>query len=126
MALVGLDEGEVVRILSMYVKDDGLTLGDRYGAQAVTAIEDVRELIRAYLHIHGQNQSLWQDFEDAPEANSAELTGLLEDFIESDPGFATRLNALYQEFVLAGKRSEVAAPEFGDPDVVINDDVELA
>jgi hypothetical protein len=126
MAIAGLDEEEIVRILSTYVEDDGLTLGETYGPEAVTVAENMRDVIKARLHTDEQNAGLWQDFEDDPETSGVELVGWLEAFDEGDPGLATQLNGLYQEFMMAASQSETAAPEFGERDRVINDDNELA
>jgi hypothetical protein len=89
MAIAGWDEEEVVRLLSIYLEDDGFTLGEMYGAEAVTAVEAMRDLIMSRLNTDEQNLSLWSDFEDDPENNGVELVGWLEAFVEADPGFAT-------------------------------------
>src|SRR4029450_9248823 len=105
MAKAGLDEEEVVRLLSIYVEDDGFTLGEMYGAEAVTAVEAMRDLIMARLNPHEQTPSLWSAFEDDPENNGVELVGWLEAFVEADPGFATMLNGYYDEFQESARRT---------------------
>jgi hypothetical protein len=143
MAKAGLDEEEVVRLLSIYLEDDGFTLGEMYGAEAVTAVEAMRDLIMARLNTDEQNLSLWSDFEDDPENNGVELVGWLEAFVEADPGFATMLNGYYEEFQESARRTGVSVPEASATvsldqapaamdtnnsdldDEVINDDTEL-
>ena len=110
MALAGLDEEEVVQLLAIYVRDDGYTPGGMYGAEAVSAVESMRDLIKARLNTDEQNLSLWQQFEDEPDTTGAELVGWLEAFGEADPGFATMLNGFYEEFHEAGRRASVITP----------------
>ena len=61
MTQTNLDEEEIVRVLTLYVQDNNLSLGKTYGPEAVTAVEDRRDFIRgpfqrAFRRIERQEQ----------------------------------------------------------------------
>jgi hypothetical protein len=88
-----MDMREVVRVLRSYMSDEGVTLRREYGPQAVTAAEEMRELLNYRLQEEDVTnlQSLWQDFQTDPGSADAELAGALETLVEADPAMKRRL-----------------------------------
>ena len=89
---------ETVRILSLYVQDEGETLTERDGPEAVTLAEDMVSLLRVRLEEETPYKSIWESFEGDPEATATELIGVLEVLAETDPALETRLEAFLEEY----------------------------
>lgn len=89
---------ETVRILTLYVQDDGEALTERDGSEAATLAEDMAALLRVRLEEETPYKSIWESFEADPEATAAELIGVLEVLAESDPALETRLEAFLEEY----------------------------
>ena len=89
---------EVTRIVSMYLEDGEDALEQRYGPQAVAAVEDLIALLKARLQEGSAYVTLWDQLEAEPRATAEELTGTLEAMIEADPALARRLEAFLEEY----------------------------
>lgn len=89
---------EVTRIVSMYLEDGEDALEQRYGPQAVAAVEDLIALLKARLQKGSAYVTLWDQLEAEPRATAEELTGTLEAMIEADPALARRLQAFLEEY----------------------------
>jgi hypothetical protein len=99
---------EVVRFLRLYFQDEGASLRQRYGPEAVAAAEGIVRLLEPRLQDESAYGSLWDAFEEDPEAADAQLTGALEAFVEGDPGMAKEVNAFVEEIheVMARSREQ--------------------
>ena len=99
---------EVVRFLRLYFQDEGESLQQRYGPEAVAAAEGIVRLLEPRLQEESAYGSLWDAFEEDPEAVNAQLTGALEAFVEGDPGMAKEVNAFVEEIheVMARSREQ--------------------
>lgn len=89
---------ETVRILTVFVQDDGETLRQRDGPEAATLAADMVSLLRARLQEETPYKSIWESFEADPEATATELIGVLEVLAEADPALQTRLAAFLEEY----------------------------
>jgi hypothetical protein len=80
------------------MESDGEVLRRRYGPEAVAAAEDIAHFLEERFEEESVHASLWASFEADPEANSAEVIGVLEAWVEADPALARRLNAFTREY----------------------------
>jgi hypothetical protein len=101
---------DTVELLALYVEDNGKTMADSYGPEAVAAAEDMVALISARLEDESAYAGLWESFSRAPYAYIEELMGALEAHIEGDPSLARIVGAYLREI-----RGEIGAPGSGDP-----------
>jgi hypothetical protein len=88
---------DAVELLAMYIEDDGETMRDRFGPQAVAAASDMAAVIAARFGEDSAYAALWDAFEREPDENSEELIGALEAHIEGDPSLARVLDAYLRE-----------------------------
>lgn len=93
-----MKEREVVQLLRDLMIDDGETLRERDGPEAVTAARDLADFVSARLSEDVAQQSLWVEFREDPEGTAAELTGILEALVEADPGLALRMERYLEEY----------------------------
>lgn len=113
---------DVVELLVKYVRDEGKTLRDQYGPEAIAPAEDLADLVETRLEGKSAYVDLWDAFERAPNDTMEELTGALEAMIEADPLLARRMSAFVEEFrevtaseeLQAGSSERYVAEEGGD------------
>ncbi len=101
---------DAVELLAVYVEDEGETLRERHGPEAVAAAKDMAALISQRFQAVSAHVSLWSDFQRAPRAHVEELAGALEAHIEGDPSLARVLSAFMREL-----RGEMATPKPAEP-----------
>jgi hypothetical protein len=101
---------DAVELLAMYIEDDGETMRDRFGPQAVAAASDMAAVIAARFGEDSAYATLWDAFEREPDENSEELIGALEAHIEGDPSLARVLDAYLREI-----RGEMSVSEPAEP-----------
>ncbi len=89
---------DVVRLLGMYVEDDGETMRERYGPEAVSGARDTVQMLSTRLEEESPHVDLWDAFRENPSDHTAELIGVLEAMVEADPALARRLDGFAQEF----------------------------
>ncbi len=89
---------ETVRILTVFVQDDGETLREREGPEAVTLAEDMVSLLRVRLQEETPYKAIWESFEADPEDTATELIGVLEVLTETDPALESRLEGFLEEY----------------------------
>jgi len=88
---------EVVRILRMLLEEKAEVLRRRHGEEAVTAAEDMRDVLVQHLQEESPYADLWEAFKADPEETSDEMIGALEAMAEAQPGLNRRLNAFIEE-----------------------------
>jgi hypothetical protein len=98
---------EIVRLLRDLVQDDGQTLEQRDGPQALSVAQDMRDLLAVRLAEESPFVSLWEHFESDPGGTEAELIGALEALVEADPALVRRLNAYLEDYRWAATPSEI-------------------
>ena len=89
---------EVTRTIRSYLEEGEDTFRERYGPEAVTAIEDLITMLKLRLEEESVYASLWDEFVAEPRATEDELTGALGALIEADPALAERLEAFMEEY----------------------------
>ncbi|MBU1877783.1 MAG: hypothetical protein KJ734_02420, partial [Chloroflexi bacterium] len=89
---------DIVQVLEDLVQDDGQTLEQRDGPEALSVAQDMRDLLAARLPEESPFASLWEQFESDPEGTEAELIGTLEALAEADPALVERLNAYLEDY----------------------------
>lgn len=97
---------EVTRIIRRYLENGEDALTQRYGPQALTAVEDLIATLKTRLQEKSAYVSLWDQLEVEPRATTEALTGALEALIEADPALAKRLEAFLEEYRSVTRRTE--------------------
>jgi len=96
---------EVVPIIRSYLEDDGATLEQRHGPQAVMAAQGLAALLKARLEEETAYVSLWDQLEAEPQQTATKLAGALEALVEADPALARRMEAFMEEYRRATPRT---------------------
>jgi len=108
---------DLVTILVDYHQSEEERFATLYGAQALTAAQDMEELLERELRDQTGFSALWEDFQDDPPGTAEELTGILEAIIEADPGLGQNLDQLLGEFQTASREwAEEVEPGQGTPE----------
>ncbi len=94
---------DVVNILMEYCEDGEETFRDRHGPGAVIAVQDIVDVLQGELGGQLDYDTLWSEFEDAPRETAPDLTGALEAMVEADPGLASKLKVLLEEYYAASR-----------------------
>ena len=110
---------EIVRRLTEYVRDDGETIRRRDGPQAVTLIEDLRDVLVVHLREESPYSELWDEFRSDPEDTSAELTGALEALVEAEPALAKRMDGFMERYRRLSAAPRVAPLRSAEDDLTV-------
>jgi len=102
---------DVVDILMEYCEDGEETFRDRHGAEAAIAVQDIVDVLQGELGGQLDYDNLWSEFEAAPRETAPDLSGALEALVEADPGLASKLEALLEEYYAT---SRPVGPEVGE------------
>ncbi|MBU0496184.1 MAG: hypothetical protein KKA73_22455 [Chloroflexi bacterium] len=114
---------DIVQVLEDLVQDDGQTLEQRDGPEALSVAQDMRDLLAARLPEESPFASLWEQFESDPEGTEAELIGTLEALAEADPALVERLNAYLEDYRWATTPLEIRQARLAQPASEDEDDL---
>ncbi|MGE5601718.1 MAG: hypothetical protein ACM30E_01630 [Nitrososphaerales archaeon] len=89
---------DVVDLLRMLRRDDGAELEQAAGPEAITVVQEMDGVIRERLRQSDMYFSLWDEFDQDPDSNRAELIGAIEAAVEGDAEFGVRLQSLEEEY----------------------------
>ena len=89
---------DVVDLLRMLRRDDGAELEQAAGPEAITVVQEMDGVIRERLRQSDMYFSLWDEFDQDPDSNRAELIGAIEAAVEGDAEFGVRLKSLEEEY----------------------------
>lgn len=89
---------QAVSALRSYYQEEGLSLEETYGPEAVSAARDLASMLSARLGEESPYVTLWADFEADPRGTAAQLTGALEALVEADPALGRRLEGFVREW----------------------------
>jgi len=103
----------VVELLREYLTDEGDSLKQRAGPEAVTVAQDIEALLDNRLRTESAYEPIWTRFLTDPPAGEANLIGALEAQVEADPALAKRLNGFVEEYhrVLASSQTRPNQPQ---------------
>ncbi len=93
-----MTERDLVRILRDLFIDNGKTMERRDGPEALTAAQELADIVSFHLVNEAGYDWLWDDFKREPARNTAELTGALEALEEADPALALQLSSLLGDY----------------------------
>lgn len=89
---------EAVQLLTEYAQSDDDAFQARYNERALIAMRDMAEVLETQLEDDLRYAAVWEEFQQNPQADAADLTGMLEALVEADPGFAEQIETLVAEF----------------------------
>ncbi len=89
---------DVVDLLRMLRRGAGVELEEAAGPEAITLVEEMDGVIRERLRQSDMYFSLWDEFDQDPDSNRAELIGAVEAAIEGDAEFGARLQSLEEAY----------------------------
>ncbi|MHB1294676.1 MAG: hypothetical protein ACYC4R_06735 [Anaerolineae bacterium] len=111
-------EEDIVGILVVLLERGESWFSRRFGPQALSEAEDLRDAVAAHMEGETSYGSLWDDFQKNPRELVGEMTGALEAVEESQPAVARILNARLQawrEALPGSRRSNAAARDDVEP-----------
>ncbi len=89
---------DVVDLLRMLRRGAGAELEQAAGPEAITVVEEMDGVIRERLRQSDMYFSLWDEFDQDPDSNRAELIGAIEAAVEGDTEFGVRLQSLEEQY----------------------------
>jgi hypothetical protein len=101
---------EIVEVVGEFVIDDGKTLEQQHGSQAVAVAQEIQTALAPHVAQNPAYASLWEQFCAAPQAMAPALAGVLQVVLGADAALARRLDTLLAQYQQAK----------GTPSAVIN------
>jgi hypothetical protein len=89
---------DVVDLLRMLRRENGAELERSAGPEAITVVQEMDGVIRDRLRQSDMYFSLWDEFDQDPDSNRAELIGAIEAAVEGDAEFSVRLENLEEDY----------------------------
>ena len=115
---------EIVRVIGELIPDDGATLKQQHGSQALAAAREIEATLVPHLEGNLAYAPLWQQFRAAPQTMSPALVGVVQVLLTTDAALAQRLDALLEAYRQASAARGPGVSAMGERSVAIGGDVQ--
>lgn len=91
---------EIVDVVAKVIPDGGTALARQHGMEALAKAQELEAAVAEAAKAQPLYESVWQQFQTAPQQQRPMLIGMIQTIEQSDPALAKRLDALlaaYQE-----------------------------
>lgn len=110
---------DVVDLLRMLRREAGAELERAAGPEAITLVEEIDGVVRERLRQSDMYFTLWEEFDQDPDSNRAEMIGAIEAAVEGDVEFGVRLKVLEEEYDALVLQDGSGAVESDDAGVLV-------
>ena len=89
---------EIVEVVGDLVPDDGITLGQAHGPQALVVARQIQAALVPRMERDPAYAPLWRAFRTAPREQAPALAGVVQVLLAADAALGRRLDALLEEY----------------------------
>jgi len=89
---------EIVEVIGEIVPDEGITLEQRHGSQALAVAREIETALVPRLEGDPAYAPLWQQFRAAPQQMAPALAGVVQVLLAADAALTRRLDGLLAEY----------------------------
>ena len=96
-------EQEIITVVGELLPDDGASLAQQHGPQALTVAREMESALTPVLEANPAYAPLWQQFRADPQTLAPALAGVLQVLLAADAALARRLDALLAQYRQAAR-----------------------